>query len=235
MEKYIFCALFLIASGCSFPQTTTTPTITQEAVTPSSTPTQTEAPAIKVTKSTPKLAPTTEATKLIPTEAPTTEVAIESTPKLAPTAEAVEPNITSTQQATLVSEQSGERINVRDGASVKTYARHYGLSGDKVEVFDQKQDENGATWYRVRFVQSGARGWVHNKFVALESESSAPISEIPATLQTPQIVSYQPIRESISGSCECPYDTDRRGRRCGGRSAYSRPGGSAPACYVGEQ
>jgi hypothetical protein len=34
-----------------------------------------------------------------------------------------------------------------------------------------------------------------------------------------------------SGSCPCPYNTDRAGRRCGRRSAYSRPGGAAPLCY----
>jgi hypothetical protein len=42
------------------------------------------------------------------------------------------------------------------------------------------------------------------------------------------------IRQSIaaySGSCPCPYSVDRAGRRCGGRSAYSRPGGAAPLCY----
>jgi hypothetical protein len=42
------------------------------------------------------------------------------------------------------------------------------------------------------------------------------------------------IRESIAaypGSCACPYNTDRAGRSCGRRSAYSRPGGYAPLCY----
>lgn len=42
------------------------------------------------------------------------------------------------------------------------------------------------------------------------------------------------IQESINayaGSCPCPYSTDRAGRRCGNRSAYSRPGGAAPLCY----
>lgn len=42
------------------------------------------------------------------------------------------------------------------------------------------------------------------------------------------------IEESISdysGSCPCPYNVDRAGRRCGGRSAYSRPGGYSPKCY----
>lgn len=36
---------------------------------------------------------------------------------------------------------------------------------------------------------------------------------------------------SYPGSCPCPYNIDRAGRRCGGRSAYSRPGGAAPLCY----
>lgn len=42
------------------------------------------------------------------------------------------------------------------------------------------------------------------------------------------------VRESIraySGNCPCPESTDRAGRRCGRRSAYSRPGGAAPLCY----
>jgi hypothetical protein len=42
------------------------------------------------------------------------------------------------------------------------------------------------------------------------------------------------IRESIAsypGQCPCPYSVMRNGRSCGGRSAYSRPGGAAPICY----
>jgi hypothetical protein len=42
------------------------------------------------------------------------------------------------------------------------------------------------------------------------------------------------IDESIAsyrGSCPCPYSTDRAGRKCGARSAYSRPGGATPVCY----
>lgn len=45
------------------------------------------------------------------------------------------------------------------------------------------------------------------------------------------------IRQSIasySGNCPCPYSTARNGSRCGGRSAYSRPGGAAPTCYPGD-
>ena len=34
--------------------------------------------------------------------------------------------------------------------------------------------------------------------------------------------------------CACPDDTMRNGSSCGGRSAYSRPGGAAPLCYPGD-
>lgn len=42
------------------------------------------------------------------------------------------------------------------------------------------------------------------------------------------------IQQSISsypGNCPCPYNTDRAGRSCGRRSAYSRAGGYSPLCY----
>ena len=42
------------------------------------------------------------------------------------------------------------------------------------------------------------------------------------------------INESLAsypGHCPCPYNSDRAGRSCGGRSAWSRPGGYAPKCY----
>ena len=56
----------------------------------------------------------------------------------------------------------------------------------------------------------------------------------PAAAQTDAQTKQRIIRESIaaySGSCPCPYNTDRAGRRCGQRSAYTRPGGAAPICY----
>lgn len=32
------------------------------------------------------------------------------------------------------------------------------------------------------------------------------------------------------GSCQCPDDRDKRGSRCGRRSAFCKPGGDEPAC-----
>jgi hypothetical protein len=45
------------------------------------------------------------------------------------------------------------------------------------------------------------------------------------------------IQESLQGypgNCPCPYNTDRAGRRCGGRSAWSKPGGYTPICFPDE-
>jgi hypothetical protein len=42
------------------------------------------------------------------------------------------------------------------------------------------------------------------------------------------------IQQSLAGypgPCPCPYNSMRNGRACGGRSAYSRPGGYSPVCY----
>lgn len=36
---------------------------------------------------------------------------------------------------------------------------------------------------------------------------------------------------SYSGNCPCPESRNSAGRRCGGNSAYSKPGGSRPLCY----
>lgn len=35
-----------------------------------------------------------------------------------------------------------------------------------------------------------------------------------------------------SRPCACPEDHARDGSRCGQRSAYSRPGGAMPRCYI---
>ena len=45
------------------------------------------------------------------------------------------------------------------------------------------------------------------------------------------------VRDSVAaypGNCPCPYNTDRAGRSCGERSAWSRGGGYSPICYTRE-
>ena len=45
------------------------------------------------------------------------------------------------------------------------------------------------------------------------------------------------IKESIAnypGKCPCPYSIMSNGKECGKRSAYSKPGGYEPLCYVSD-
>ena len=45
------------------------------------------------------------------------------------------------------------------------------------------------------------------------------------------------IKESISnypGKCPCPYSIMSNGKKCGKRSAYSKPGGYEPLCYFSD-
>src|SRR5215213_4293689 len=59
----------------------------------------------------------------------------------------------------------------------------------------------------------------------------------PAQAQGDAAIRQKIVRASIAeypGNCPCPYNTDRAGRSCGRRSAYSRPGGYSPRCYPGD-
>jgi hypothetical protein len=63
---------------------------------------------------------------------------------------------------------------------------------------------------------------------------AAAIAGSPAVAQSDAQIRQSIIRDSIAaypGPCACPYNVMRNGRSCGGRSAYSRPGGHAPICY----
>lgn len=55
-------------------------------------------------------------------------------------------------------------------------------------------------------------------------------AQSPSDDQIRQMI-IQASREAYSGTCPCPYDRASNGSRCGGRSAWSRPGGASPYCY----
>lgn len=62
-------------------------------------------------------------------------------------------------------------------------------------------------------------------FMAAAIAADTPTDdEIRAAIVERSIAAY-------TGSCPCPYNVDRAGRSCGGRSAWSRPGGRAPLCF----
>lgn len=75
-------------------------------------------------------------------------------------------------------------------------------------------------------------GWNCNEGFLKRDRACIPIAkatdaEIKDLLVQRSIAQY-------AGSCPCPFNADRAGRRCGARSAYSRPGGAAPFCYASD-
>jgi hypothetical protein len=67
-------------------------------------------------------------------------------------------------------------------------------------------------------------------------ERNLPRSATSAALSSSAIVTLiiQQSRNAYYATghpCACPDDLMRNGRRCGGSSAYSRPGGASPKCY----
>lgn len=71
--------------------------------------------------------------------------------------------------------------------------------------------------------------WLALGVVLLASAPAHALQRLSDAQVRAEIV-QQSIR-SYSGNCPCPFSTNRAGNRCGGNSAYSRPGGSSPKCY----
>jgi SH3-like domain-containing protein len=129
-------------------------------------------------------------------------------------------------------------LNVRSspsaaGARVTQLAR-----GDALGVLEVQGE-----WVAV-VTPSGERGWVNRAYLAnqpIAAAVQAPIASPPSAVAAPKIDREKVIRAimaqslaSYSGNCPCPDNRDRAGRRCGGRSAWSRGGGASPLCYASD-
>ena len=76
---------------------------------------------------------------------------------------------------------------------------------------------------------SWGKGWVCN-LGFVERGSLCVVLGLATDAEVRQYLIGRSIAE-YSGNCPCPYNADRAGRRCGRRSAYSRPGGRSPLCF----
>jgi SH3-like domain-containing protein len=99
-------------------------------------------------------------------------------------------------------------------------------------------------WSQIKTRDGKVTGWISSNllterkakaFVPLVAKPKpAPIVKLAPPRVARNVVVSQIIASSIQnyvGNCPCPYNTDRAGRSCGRRSAYSRPGGRSPICY----
>lgn len=107
-------------------------------------------------------------------------------------------------------------------------------NGHQVSVL---QRSNG--WLMVE-PSPGVQGWISGQYTSATLEPPSASQPAQALLAAPapavdrDAIIQQMIERSIrnySGNCPCPYNTMRNGRRCGGNSAYSKPGGRSPICF----
>jgi cell division protein FtsN len=107
-------------------------------------------------------------------------------------------------------------------------------NGHQVSVLRR---ENG--WLLVQ-PAPGTEGWISEQYTSTTPETTTTSQPAQALLSAPEpevdrdAIIQKIIERSIqnySGNCPCPYNTMRNGRRCGGGSAYSKPGGRSPICF----
>ena len=117
-------------------------------------------------------------------------------------------------------------VNVREGPSTDYRVIGRAHSGDRALEFGRS-----GGWVRLRLEEHGVDGWISGRY--LERSRLAAGSD-PAEVLSDDAIRREFIRESIvryPGSCPCPFNLDRAGRRCGERSAHSRPGRASLLCY----
>ena len=121
--------------------------------------------------------------------------------------------------------------NVRLRAWQSTYSTAYTTLPRGQRVVQQGV---AAEWTHVYVPSLQMTGYVATRFLTPNCVAGRQIAR--ADLRTKEVVDIL-INDSMArygGPCPCPYNTDRAGRRCGLRSAYTRPGGAAPLCYPGD-
>lgn len=112
-------------------------------------------------------------------------------------------------------------LNVRAGAGTDSAIMGRLSRGAEVLIVERDGD-----WARLAANDAQSGGWVSSRFLS----GQAPPPERTSDAQIRQLIMQQSL-SYYSDSCPCPYNVDRAGRRCGRRSAYSRPGGASPLCY----
>lgn len=137
---------------------------------------------------------------------------------------------------------TGNGVGFRSGPSTAAAIIDRFDRGREVNVLGSAEE-----WSQVRDQLSQREGWMATRFLsstkpaAEEAKPTKPKPTEVKPLPTPTVsdaaIVQRIIAQSIAsypGSCPCPYNTDRGGRRCGKRSAYSKPGGYAPICFAGD-
>jgi hypothetical protein len=88
----------------------------------------------------------------------------------------------------LTAVQPDARINFRERPDINSPARGFGAVNQTVTLLDAAQDDDGFTWYRVRFPDTGVEGWIRGDFVVATLTPSAA-----TTADGSEAIDWQPI------------------------------------------
>ena len=86
-------------------------------------------------------------------------------------------------------------------------------------------------WSQVNVASLNITGFVATRYLSDTCIEGGGLSRSKLSNTQIATILMASSQNSYSGSCPCPFNVDRGGRRCGRRSAYSRPGGQSPLCY----
>lgn len=135
----------------------------------------------------------------------------------------------------------GKRVALREGPGKKFPILDRYDAGRPVRLLSVDGE-----WSYVQDDLTRREGWIASHLLSSDTPRSEPKRDNSASGESSReepgkvpwisdsVIVQRIIAESISGysgSCPCPESRDRAGRRCGRRSAYSKPGGAAPICY----
>ncbi len=137
----------------------------------------------------------------------------------------------------------GKEVPMRAAPSAKAKILNRLPDGMEVGELSRRDD-----WVEIRHPISAIEGWVSARRLG----ETPPQTEETRTEEQPRPKRKEPPGIEVlsdaaivarlialdaaaySGNCRCPENRDRAGRRCGARSAYSKPGGWSPLCYPGD-
>lgn len=113
------------------------------------------------------------------------------------------------QTAFLNASEAGIPINIRENASTNAEVQSTGYAGDRVQISNQVQGDDGYTWYQVR-LESGTAGWVRGDLISAQAPAvnQPPASQSPDYSQAPnysQPPNYSQAPTNPAPSYQPPY------------------------------
>jgi uncharacterized protein YgiM (DUF1202 family) len=128
-----------------------------------------DAIATRTEGSTRDAAPSTSSTTRDAAPSTTDSSTIAAAPPSASTAPSTRSSTSSSpsssgRTATIATRDPDSPINVRAAAGTSADVQDVAYGGDRIQITDTQQGDDGQTWYKVQF-ESGASGWVRSDFV----------------------------------------------------------------------